>query len=468
MFGTSDIQVYVTPVCIHILVHQSLVVVRVHIAEIVSAGTRETRHGAGLQRITLIGPVLCTRKRRFSGLGRLELVYLRKLQRQLVQRKRGGNTVLEIDRERFTPIPLAGEYGVTEPVVDLPVADSVLLDIFDSRWDGILDIHAVEEAGIHHLAFLGIETRLAHVATLDQRDDRQVELACEGVVAAVVRRHGHDRSGTIAREHIFGDPDRDPFASERIDSVGTAEYSGDSLRLGDPLPFGLLLHIGEVFIDLSLLSRRSEYLHKVAFWSKHHEGDSEHGISTCSEYGHIMLLVPVVALEYGFAAVGFADPVALHLLEGIGPVNPFKSFEEPSGISRNPELPLLHHLLLNRKTTAYGQAVLDFVVGEHGSQAGAPVDRRLTLVSNAVVHQHVGLLLFGEGIPLFCSEWVMLRTGRVDSLAPALGESVCQNLDRPGFVRVVVIPASEHHEESPLRPFVILRITSPDLAVPVI
>ena len=203
MFSASDIKVYAPPVVICPVAHQFFRVAGIHIAKIICTGARKARHGAGLEGIPLVSPVLCACKRRLAVFSGLVLVNFRKRERKLLKRYGSGDSVLVVDGERLSPVALTGEYGITDTEIHLPVADSVLLDIFDSSRDGILYIHAVEEAGIHHLAFLGIKTRLAHVATLDQRDDRQVELASEGVVAAVVRRHSHDwRRCRSPRGHI--------------------------------------------------------------------------------------------------------------------------------------------------------------------------------------------------------------------------------------------------------------------------
>ena len=62
----------------------------------------------------------------------------------------------------------------------------------------------------------------------------------------------------------------------------------------------------------------------------------------------------------------------------------------------------------------------------------------------------------------------MLGAGCVDSFAAALFESCDQVLYRTGLAKGIVVPASEHLQESPLGPFVIGRITSTHLTVPVI
>ena len=468
MLGAADVKVDILPVFIHLAVHQGILVVRVHVAEVVGAGPGETRHRAGLERVALISPVLGTGKRRFALLGRAELVDLRKGKRKLVEGDRGRDTVLVVDRERLAPVPLAAEYGIAEAVVDLPVPEAVGLHILDGGGDGFTHVHPVHETAVHHLAFLGVETVLADIAALDQRDDGKVELAGKGIVATVMGRYRHDGAGTVTCQHIFGDPDRNPFSGQRVHSIGAAEDTCHGLGVRYPLALRLLLDICEVLLDRALLLRRSKSLHEVAFGCEDHERHAEHGVRPGGEYGNVGLRLTGVALEDYFAAVGLADPVALHLLERIRPVDPVQSFQEAAGVGGHAKLPLLHLLLLHREPAAYRKAVLDLVVGKYGPEAGAPVDCSLTLVGDTVVHQHVRLFLLRERLPLRRRKPGVVGTGCVDGLASALFEGSREFLDGAGLVGILVIPAAEHLEEGPLRPLVEFRVAGPHLPVPVV
>jgi hypothetical protein len=57
------------------------------------------------------------------------------------------------------------------------------------------------------------------LSRLDDDLNRQRVLARELEVALVVGRHGHDRAGAVAAEHVVGDEDRDPLAVDRVDGV---------------------------------------------------------------------------------------------------------------------------------------------------------------------------------------------------------------------------------------------------------
>ena len=281
-------------------------------------------------------------------------------------------------------------------------------------------------------------------------------------------RNGHNGAGAVAGKHVLGDPDGDALPGEGIDAVRAGEHAGDGLGLGDALTLSLLLHLLDVLLDSFLLLGRSQFRHEVALGGKHHKGDAEYGIHAGGEYRNVEMLVAVDSVEHHLGALGLAYPIALHFLEGIGPGELVEAVEEASGIGRDAKLPLGHLLLLHGEAAAHREAVLDFVIGQHGAEALAPVDGSLALVSDAVVHQGVGLLLLGHRIPLVCSELELLRARGVNAFGTFGREIRDEVLDRTGLLKGTVVPAAEHLEESPLGPFVELRIAGTDLAVPVI
>ena len=311
---------------------------------------------------------------------------------------------------------------------------------------------------IAHYAVLGVETLLRHVAALYQRDYGQTELLCKGVVPAVMGGNRHDGSGAVAREHVFGNPDGHLLPVQGVDAVGAGEDSGHALRLGNPLALGLLSRGPDILLHLFAPVLGGQLGNQLALGSEHHEGDAEDRVGPGGEYSDGQ--VPAVAdrVENHLRSLGAAYPVALHLLEGVAPVEGVEGVEQPFGVGGDPELPLGHLLLLHGIAAAHAQAVLDLVVGEHGAQALAPVHAGLTLICYAVAHQDVRLLLFGGGGPL-----------RRSHVAVALGSDLLNQFrNGSGLVQAGVIPTVEHLEEGPLRPFVERRIAGAHLPVPVV
>jgi hypothetical protein len=62
-------------------------------------------------------------------------------------------------------------------------------------------------------------------ATSHHADDRQVERARKGVIAAVMSGHGHDGPLAVPHKHIVGYPERQLGPISRIDRVTAGEYT---------------------------------------------------------------------------------------------------------------------------------------------------------------------------------------------------------------------------------------------------
>ena len=87
------------------------------------------------------------------------------------------------------------------------------------------------------------------------------------------------------------------------------------------------------------------------------------------------------------------DPVALHQLDGLGPVEPVEVVDEPVAVGRDPHHPL-PHVALEHGVVADVAAALGghFLVREDRAEAGAPVHGCIGEVHEAVVVENVALL----------------------------------------------------------------------------
>ncbi len=79
-------------------------------------------------------------------------------------------------------------------------------------------------------------------------------------------------------------------------------------------------------------------------------------------------------------------------------------------------------------------AILDLIVGEHSIERLAPIHEGDPAIGDAIIHQHIGLLLFGEAMPLIGAKNVSGTHYRRYPAAAGFGESRKQISDRPGFV----------------------------------
>ena len=272
---------------------------------------------------TVPRPMRSATQRRLTRFGRQELVHLRQSQRQTLLGQWTRHTVgVVVDREWFAPVALAAEDGVAQAVVHLDPAQPFVRDVALRSCDGFGYIHAVqhESAGplltshwrVDHAALFGIETLLGDVATLDQRNDGQIEMACEGIVATVVRGDGHDGARAVASQHVVADPDRDLLARQRIDGVRATE-DARHLMVGNALALRASLDRFEIRLHVGPLRVGCESPDVFALRRQHHEGNAEDGV--CPRGEDLQRLRSVGQREEHLGTLAAADPVALRLLE---------------------------------------------------------------------------------------------------------------------------------------------------------
>jgi hypothetical protein len=97
--------------------------------------------------------------------------------------------------------------------------------------------------------------------------------------------------------------------------------------------------------------------------------------------------------ELDLRADAAADPVALHLLERLRPLQVVEVVDEPVGVRGDAQHPLAHRPALDRKPADLALAVDDFLVGQHGAQTVAPVHRRFVDVRQPLAVDDVALLV---------------------------------------------------------------------------
>ena len=222
-------------------------------------------------------------------------------------------------------------------------------------------------------------------------------------------RHGHDGAGAVAGQYIFRNPYGDALAGEGIHGIGAGEDTRHAM-VADAVALGAFLHVGDVFVNGGALFGSGQLVNEFALGSQHHEGHAEDGVGTGGEDGE--LHVAVLHGKLHLRSLRTAYPVALGLLQRVGPVDFLQSVEQSLGIGRHAQTPLAHLLLLHHGiAAAHAHAVHHLVVGQHRTQFGAPVHHRLSEIGDTVVHEHLLLLLLREGVPLAGGEVEFLGAG---------------------------------------------------------
>ncbi len=316
------------------------------------------------------------------------------------------------------------------------------------------------------------------------RGHRQAERAGELQVALVVRGDGHDGPGAVAHQHVVREEHRDLAARDGIGRVTAGEHPG--LAVADrPLPVadprGALAvgahrgrrrpgragaGAGAVLPGREPPRRRrarrppvgGQRLGQGMLGGQDQVGRAGQRVRPGGER-----LDPQLAAGHGerdHRAVAGADPVALLLLDRLGPVEPVQVVEQPLRVGRDPQHPLPQRPPVDRVVADVAAPVGgDLLVGQHRAQAGRPVDHALGDVGQppAVHHLAAGQLVeLGPGLAV--------RVGRAGRQARPGLELGDQLADRPGALAIFVEPAVEDLQEDPLGPAVEAGVGGRELA----
>ena len=424
------------------------------------------------------------RERRIGSVAGLEVGQRRQGHRQFslgdgADHARGAVIGVELvqDGERLAPKPLAAEEPITEFVVDGRPSEAGGAEVGGHPLEKHLGLQARVGAGRDGPTVAGEQSAwrdragggIRGFGRLDHRDDLEPEGLRELEVAVVVGRHGHDRPGAVAGEHVVGHPDRHGLARERVDDVRAGEDAG--LLAGEIGAVEIALPRGRFAIDgdrIPLVGGREPVDERML-------GGHDHGRDAIQRVGprgvdpqYVVagrLRKPgrrpaaLPGVERGRRVAGrrheeihlgtgaAADPVALELLDALGPGELVEFAFEAVGVGGDPQHPLPQRDPHHRVAAPLADAADHLLVGQDGAESGAPIDWRLRLV--------------GQPVGVAISRHASRTTGR-----DRRGNR--QFRDRPSTLRVVIEPRVVEHQEDPLRPADVGRVGGRDLPAPVV
>ena len=225
------------------------------------------------------------------------------------------------NRNRLAPVTLSGKYPVAQLIIDGLFPQATRLDhrrrlLFEYR-----GLHAVPFTGIDHSA-ARLCVGLCHVPDLfsvlgNDLNDRNIELLRKFEVTVIVGRHTHDRTGTIVRQHIIRQPDRHFSSVQRVDGIASGKYPGLFLIL-HPIHIGLHGSVIDVLLHSLLRLLRGQSLCQRMLRCQHHKGRTVQCVRSGGIDGD--LLIPAVHRKIHLRTVGLTDPLGLHLLNLLWPV----------------------------------------------------------------------------------------------------------------------------------------------------
>ncbi len=208
--------------------------------------------------------------------------------------------------------------------------------------------------------------------------DGQAEFLRKVPIALVVSRNGHDRASSIRNKDIVRNPDRDFAPIHGVYGVGAGKDTGLVLGKIRALEVALSGGFFHVIVDFFPLFRCRDCVYKRMFRRKDHVGRTKKRVWPRRVYLE-RFCVPLDGKNHR-SAFGFANPVALHQFNRLGPVQIVESVKKPVGVIGYFEHPLADAFARHFGVAAVAKPVLDFLVGKACLAGGAPVDGHLCFV----------------------------------------------------------------------------------------
>ncbi len=401
------------------LVQHGIGVVRTAEARVVPGGLHEGVEGIGLA-LPAIAQVTEGRHlldRRATG--GVEFDFQRQSDRQFVVGQRDGFTVRAIlDRDRRAPVTLTGDAPVAQTEVGLDLTTALLDQARGDGIEGALEVEAIEVTGVDQHAVLG-EGSFADVGRIavgigDHGFDRQVVLGGEFVVTLVVGRHGHHGTGAVFHQYEVGDEDRHFTAGQRVDGleagIHAAFFHGRHVGFAGAATRALGVELGKLRIVL----RRG--LGQRVSGGDADVGHTHQGVRTGGEDGQGFLHLAGLGIEAEaqLDTARLADPVALHGLDLLRPLDLVEVGQQLFGIIGDAQEPLRDFLALDQRAGTPATAVDDLLIGEHGLVRRVPVDDGTLLVDDTLLDQ------LGEE-PLLPA--IVFQVAGGEFTAPVVGEA---------------------------------------------
>ncbi len=291
-----------------------------------------------------------------------------------------------------------------------------------------------------------------------------------------MRGHRHDRAGAVAHEHVVGDEHR------HVPAVGgvLGERAGEHARL--LAAFGLTFQLRLLRRELAVgrhrlrgelveaergppLERRvgrplvgDDRVDQRVLGREHHVGGAEERVGAGGEHGDLDALV-LLDRERDLGTDAAADPVALHQLDRLRPVEQVEVGEQAIGVGGDAQHPLRERSPEHRVVAAVATAVGgDLFVGQHRAERGAPVHERVVEVREPVAVDDRASRLHAAELVAHGDQCVGVGWRRSGCAGAVLLELDQQLVDRAGAVLRLVVPGAVELEEDPLGPPVVVDV----------
>ena len=286
--------------------------------------------------------------------------------------------------DRGAPHTLAADQPVAQAEVDRALTLAALLQPFHCRLDtlafALTGGDAIDRAGVDHRPRAGpgfgqfIGTGDLTARRLDHQLDRQTKFFGKLKVALVMARHGHNRAGAVAHHHIVGNPDRNLRPVDRVDRITAGENATLLLVSRAARHFIQTRSLCLIGFHRRALLSAGHLAHQPMFGGEDHKGCAPECVGPG---GEDLDGVACRGVEGHFGPVAAPDPIGLHRLDPLRPLDLFHVVEQLLRVVRNAEFPLVQLFFDDLRVTAFAAPILapDLFAGQRRVATGTPIHR---------------------------------------------------------------------------------------------
>ncbi|MNZ83004.1 hypothetical protein D3C78_1017200 [compost metagenome] len=334
--------------------------------------------------------------------GHIESHVVGQFDRQILFRNRHHAADFAMDdRDRATPVTLAGNAPVAQAEIDLAlglrrVAQHLSRELLHDRLKSVRRIHAVQEAGIDHHAIIGeggvFDGEACGIRTFrcDDGDDRQAVFAGEIQIALVAGGAAEDRAGAIVHQYEVGDIDRQfPCRVQRVHDldagIDTLLFRRFQRCQGGAMAAAFVAELGNRRI------LRRQFPRQRMVGGDRQEGCAEQRVRARridGDVGEIFRRRVSNGLPAQRQPLGTTDPVFLHQAHFFRPlIQRIQLVQQVLAEIGDAEEPLRQFALFHQRAGAPAAAVDHLLIGQHGVVDRIPVDLGLLAIDQTFFHE---------------------------------------------------------------------------------
>ena len=206
-----------------------------------------------------------------------------------------------------------------------------------------------------------------HLANLDAK------LASKLEVALVMSWYTHNRSSTIAHQHVVSNPNRYFLTIQRISDIAASEDARLILLGAHALDLGHTLCLFDILCHRSLLIGCRNLLDPRMFWSHYKESSTINRVGPRRKHRNGFLFAINLGAETNFRTLAAPNPVLLHRHGLFGPFDVIE-VQQFLGILGDFQQPLINLFTNDDRSTTFARAICQhLLVCQRRVTAGTPV-----------------------------------------------------------------------------------------------